>query len=81
MRGRRLRAWVLATDCDDAAERSRCCAAGPVPCDALTAGEDGVAAAVLHMWLCIGADMFVGTRGSMYSDYIEKFRVADGRVD
>ena len=81
MRDRRLRAWVLATDCDDAAELEVLQgAAGHVPCDALTAGEDGVAAAVLHMWLCIGADMFVGTRGSMYSDYIEKFRVADGKL-
>ena len=81
MRDRRLRAWVLATDCDDAAELEVLQgAAGHVPCDALTAGEDGVAAAVLHMWLCIGADMFVGTRGSMYSDYIEKFRVADGKT-
>jgi hypothetical protein len=40
--------------------------------------QDGVASAVLDMWLCVGAEFFVATRGSMYSDFIERFRVASG---
>jgi hypothetical protein len=39
-----------------------------------------VASALLDMWLCAGSDFFLGTRGSMYTDYIARFRVADGKV-
>ena len=80
--GRRaIRSWLLATDATDAAELA---VLHEVPtrvdCAALLDGEDGVACAVLDMWLCAGAGFFIGTRGSMYTDYIERFRVATGKV-
>jgi len=78
---RRLSAWLLSTDCDAADELARLRAVPRLAAsEALTDGEDAVAVAVLHMWMCASADFFVGTRGSMYSDFIERFRVADGRV-
>ena len=81
MAKRELRTWILATDCQDASELAILHGVrGRTDYSELLQGEDGVAAAVLDMWACIGADFFVGTRGSMYTDYIERFRVAGGKV-
>ncbi len=79
---RRLASWVLATDCTDAHELGLLREAAPGRVDTLSLfeGEDDVACAVLDMWLCAGSDLFMGTRGSMYTEYIQRFRVADGRV-
>ena len=59
---RRLRAWLLSTDCDAEAELARLRAVPSlVESEPLTRGEDAVAVAVLHLWMCAGADLFVGT--------------------
>lgn len=80
--GRRtIQSWLLATDCTDTGELEVLHAVPRrVDCDDLLGGEDGVAAALLDMWTCVGADFFMGTRGSMYTDYIERFRVSTGKV-
>ena len=81
MRRRGLASWLLATDCREPSELKALHAIEQrVEYSEVLAGEDGVATAVLDMWACIGADFFVGTRGSMYTDYIERFRVAQGKV-
>ena len=125
VRRRSLASWLLATDCREASELATLRAVEwRVDYAELLEGEDGVAAAVLDMWACIGvsrrgalalasprwilrhlshggrseaapparlaalapapslsqADFFIGTRGSMYTDYIERFRVAGGKV-
>ena len=81
MRRRRLASWLLATDCREPSELKALHAIEQrVEYSEMLTGEDGVATAVLDMWACIGADFFVGTRGSMYTDYIERFRVAQGKV-
>ena len=87
MRERSLRAWLLATDCSDAAELavlhalpSHVDSSSLAAAEGGVAAEDGVATALLDMHLCVAADFFVGTRGSMYTEYIQRFRVADGKV-
>ena len=50
---RRLRAWLLSTDCDAEAEMARLRAVPSlVEAEPLTRGEDAVAVAVLHLWMC-----------------------------
>ena len=52
---RRLRAWLLSTDCDAEAEMARLRAVPSlVEAEPLTRGEDAVAVAVLHLWMCAG---------------------------
>ena len=81
MARRSIGSWLLATDCQEPAELEVLRALpGWVDHARLVEGEDGVAAAVLDMWMCAGADFFLGTRGSMYTDYIERFRACSGRV-
>ena len=82
MKKRRLASWLLATDCTEADELKILKSASPnrVDRDGLFENEDDVAIAILDMWLCVGSDFFIGTRGSMYTDYIERFRVGRGAV-
>ena len=65
MSTRRLSSWLLATDCthEDELTVLKKAAAHRVDRDSLFADEDEVAKAVLDMWLCVGSDFFVGTRG------------------
>ena len=50
---RRLRAWLLSTDCDAEAELATLRAVPSlVEAAPLTQGEDAVAVAVLHLWMC-----------------------------
>jgi len=83
---RRLASWLLCTDCDAPAEVAALRAVpGFVDSASLFlteegCNEDGVACAVLDLWLAASADFFMGTCGSMFSDFIERFRVAEGRV-
>jgi len=58
---RRLRAWLLSTDCDAEAELATLRAVPRlVEAAPLTQGEDAVATAVLHLWMC--ATQLVGRR-------------------
>ena len=53
---RRLRAWLLSTDCDAEAELATLRAVPRlVEAAPLTQGEDAVATAVLHLWMCAHA--------------------------